>query len=74
MDTSVRCDFLVDVYGTDQWDKEYNLHVQRDQAYDLYGQRIFRAPNTVWTKARGNFYVADDEGEGYFKLVGQEHN
>ena len=55
LDTSVRCDFLVDVYGTDQWNNEYNLHVQRDQAYDLYGQRIFRAPNTVWTKAERKF-------------------
>ena len=64
LDTSVRCDFLVDVYGIDQWDKQYDLHVQRDQAYDLYGQRIFRAPNTVWTVAGGTFYVADDEGEG----------
>lgn len=74
LDTSVRCDFLVDVYGIDQLDTQYDLHVQRDQAYDLYGQRIFRAPNTVWTVAGGTFYVADDEGEGYFKLVDQDHN
>ena len=73
MGTNVICDFMADVFATDQWGLEYELYVRRDQSYNLYGQRTFNAVNTVWTSTRGELYVADDEGKGYFRELGEKH-
>lgn len=74
MGTNVICDFMADVFATDQWGLEYELYVRRDQSYNLYGQRTFNAVNTAWTSTRGELYVADDEGEGYFEAYYEDHN